>query len=132
MVMLGLVVCLGLAAVFLFHLPQRLFGWHRQEATLFEARTINAACQDFLSVRGKYPAALEDLVPDFLPDRRSLADPEHPEFGEIGYYYYGTDGPQPGPSVLMASKAVVRGKRVIVHFAGDAGIAPFTHPRIVP
>ena len=56
---------------------------------------------------------LEELVPDFLNDRRALADPAHPEEGEIGYHYYGSGatGAEPPETIFLASKNETHGQR---------------------
>ena len=99
--------------------------------TAFQERRIYNACQAFASVNGKLPAALDDLVPDFLPDRRSLSDPDHPEEGEIGYYYYGSEstGSEPSAAIFLASKAERRGRHALIQFGGKALIASFRPPR---
>src|SRR5881628_1157482 len=73
------------------------------------------------SVPGKLPGTLEFLVPDFLAERRDLADPGHPGSGDIGYFYYGTGKTtaEPGDSIFLAAKAEQKGYRVVVRFDGQ-------------
>lgn len=113
-------VALGLCVMFAVPRIKRILQPNPQQASLTQARRIYNACQAFAAVRGKLPATLDMVVPDFLPERRDLSDPSHPEHGEIGYFYYGTGktAAEPGDSIFLASKAEENGNRVVVRFDG--------------
>ncbi len=105
----------------------------KSSMSLQEARQIYSACNAYAASHGgKYPATLEDLVPEFLPDRSKLADPSLTGSTEIGYYYYGSgqsQGEMKEEAVFLASKATyVHGKRAVVHANGMIQAEIFTPP----
>jgi hypothetical protein len=112
---------LALCAVFAVPRFKLMLQPNPQQESLSQARRIYNACQAFNAVRGKLPGTLEFLVPDFLAERRDLADPGHPESGEIGYLYYGTGKTtaEPADSIFLAAKAEEKGYRVVVRFDGQ-------------
>lgn len=112
---------LGLCVIFAVPRIKHMLQPSPQQESLTQARRIYNACQAFSAVRGKLPGTLEFLVPDFLADRRDLADPGHPESGDIGYLYYGTGktSAEPAGSIFLAAKAEEKGHRVVVHFDGQ-------------
>jgi hypothetical protein len=126
--LLGLCVLLlagiGLCVVYALPRFRQMLQPNPQQETLAQARRIYNACQAFNAVRGKLPGTLEFLVPDFLAERRDLADPGHPESGDIGYFYYGTGktSAEPVDSIFLASKAEEKGYRVIVRFDGQTKV----------
>jgi hypothetical protein len=83
------------------------------------ARQVATALRNFSSDRGgKYPETLEDLVPDYLPDREMLRSPLSPT-EPVGYLYFGGRASDPGNEPLMMSKATDRhGRRVVVRKNG--------------
>src|SRR3954470_9328527 len=97
----------GLCVLFALPRFKQMLQPNPQQETLSQARRIYNACQAFNAVRGKLPGTLEFLVPDFLAERRDLADPGHPESGDIGFLYYGTGktSAEPGDSIFLAAKA---------------------------
>jgi type II secretory pathway pseudopilin PulG len=111
---------LAVGVTFLFPVLQQLLHPNPNQESLMQARRIYNACQAYSSVRGHLPGSLEDLVPDFLNDRRALADPSHPEEGDIGYYYYGSGsrGTEPPETVFLAGKHDTADQRVVVRFDG--------------
>src|SRR3954463_2895619 len=115
---------LGLCVVFVLPRFKQMLQPNPQQESLTQARRIYNACQAFSAVRGKLPGTLEFLVPDFLADRRDLADPGHPELGDIGYLYYGTGktSAEPAASIFLAGKAEQKGFRVVVHFDGQTKV----------
>jgi hypothetical protein len=119
---LVLVLLLSAGVALLVPVVQRILHPDPAQQSLVQARRIYNACQAFAAVRGRLPSNLEELVPDFLPDQRALADPAHPESGEIGYLYYGSGstGTEPPQSPFLAGKGAPAGGRVIVQFDGTA------------
>ncbi len=120
--LLGIAILLSVLVPLTWKMLRPSPGELERQRSLVQAKRIYNACQAFAAVRGKLPATLEELAPDFLADRRELADPGHPEAGEIGYFYFGsgTAAAEPPESVFLASKAEVRGQRVVVRFDGKA------------
>lgn len=87
---------------------------------LSEAKQIGIACRLYASENeGKFPAKLEDLVPDYLPDPEILAckypDPKNPVAFE---YFGGTDEDEP-KKVLLSSPAVPGKGRVFIYVDGS-------------
>jgi hypothetical protein len=115
---------LGLCVVYALPRFRQMLQPNPRQESLAQARRIYNACQAFSAVRGKLPGTLEFLVPDFLAERRDLADPGHPESGDIGYFYYGTGktSAEPAGSIFLASKAEEKGYRVVVTFDGQAKV----------
>ena len=119
---------LGSLAALLLSACHRAEPW--AQATVFQEHRIYNACQAYASVNGHLPATLDDLVPDYLPDRHALGDPEHPEAGEIGYHYYGSGSLSMEPrAIILASKAEQAGQHALTRFSGEATVARFKPPQ---
>jgi hypothetical protein len=100
--------------------------------SLANAKTIATACKLYArDHNGAFPAKLDELVPDYLPDRVDFVSTLSP--GEsVAYYYYGGKDTDPANNVLLMSKFKdKRGKRIIIHVdtSGLLGIPP---PNLLP
>jgi Domain of unknown function (DUF4190)/GYF domain 2 len=85
--------------------------------SLSNAKQIGLGCKLYAQDnRGAFPQTLEELVPDYLPTRDVFICPLSGPSVPIGYEYYGGKETDPAEQVLLASKALSKGKRrVIVH-----------------
>ncbi len=89
--------------------------------SLNNARQIAIGCTAYAANNnGSFPRAIEELVPDYLPDRKVLICPLSGPTVAVGYDYYGGKDTDPRTNVLLASKALSRGKRrVVMHVDGS-------------
>jgi Domain of unknown function (DUF4190) len=90
---------------------------------LSNAKQIGIACKIYaVDNDGKFPAKLEELIPDYLPDASILAcqypDPAKP----VAYDYFGGTEKDDPKKILLASPAVEGKGRVIVYVDGS-GVA---------
>jgi hypothetical protein len=61
---------------------------------------------------GNYPPSLDSLVPDYLPDRASLASPLKPS-EPLGYIYFpGLNGTSPPDAIVLKDKF---DDRIVIH-----------------
>ena len=83
------------------------------------ARQVSVALRIYATDNGgRFPETLEELVPDYLPDREMLRSPLSPD-EEIGYLYFGGRSADPGHQLLMMSKSTdERGRRVVIRKNG--------------
>ena len=81
-----------------------------------EAKQIAIACKLYASDHeGRYPAKLEELVPEYLPDKKLIG----------GYDCLGGIDTEASNTVLLRSKSLTKdGRRVVVH--SDASVALVT------
>jgi hypothetical protein len=91
---------------------------------LAEARQIGAACTLYaLDHHGQYPPALEQLVPDYLPDNHFFDCPLQKQQPHSGYDYFGGKDSDPPNKVLLSSKAVTHDhQKIIVTANGSAAL----------
>jgi hypothetical protein len=94
----------------------------KETQSLSNAKQIALACQLYaLENKGNFPQTLEELVPVYLPDRKTLVCPLSGPTVPIGYEYFGGKQTDPPETVLLASKALSKGKRrVIAHTDASA------------
>jgi hypothetical protein len=100
--------------------------------SLSNAKQIATACKLYaVDNSGAYPSKLDQLVPDYLPDRSLFASPLSP--GEsMAYYYYGGKDTDPAENVLLMSKFKDRrGKRIIIH-SDTSGIVALPPANLLP
>ena len=100
----------------------------KQVKSLLQAKQIAIACKIYASDHeGAFPARIEELVPEILPDRGIFICPLSGPSEPMGYIYYGGKETDPGENVLIVSKAADRrGKRVVVHVDGSGVIEQYT------
>ena len=94
-----------------------------QTKALSQIKQVGTACKIYATDNdGKFPAKLEDLIPDYLPDASALAcpypDPKHP----VSFEYYGGSEKDDPKKILIASPAVEGKGRVFLHVDGS-GVA---------
>ena len=82
---------------------------------LSEAKQIAMACKLYaMDHKGNYPPALDQLVPEYLPDKHifecALRKGQPPE----GYEYFGGKDTDPASTHLFSSRATTRDRRRIV------------------
>ncbi|MDR3402639.1 MAG: DUF4190 domain-containing protein [Chthoniobacter sp.] len=84
--------------------------------SLSNAKAIGAACQLYAADHGgAFPPRLDDLVPQYLPDRTLFVSPLSPN-EPMAYVYFGGTTKDPADKVLLMSKFKdKRGKRIIMH-----------------
>jgi hypothetical protein len=92
-----------------------------QTRALAQAKQIGTACRIYaVDFKGNYPAKLEDLVPDYLPDPTILQcrypDPKNP----TPFVYFGGKDTDPSSKVLIASPKVPNKGRIFI-FADGSG-----------
>ena len=119
MVLLGIPILAGIA------LP--VFGEVKERGNLTKAlsnaKQIGTACKIYaIDNDGKFPAKLDQLIPDYLSDATILAcqypDPAKP----VAYEYFGGTDKDDPKKVLVASPAVEGKGRVFVYVDGS-GVA---------
>ena len=91
-----------------------------QTKALSEAKQVAVACKIYATDNeGKFPAKLEDLVPDYLPDATLLGckypDPKNP----VPWEYSGGSEKDDPTKVLLASPAVENKGRVFIYVDGS-------------
>ncbi len=104
----------------------------RSAKSQLQIKQIFMACRGYASDHGgRYPNALDELVPDYLQDQKGLADPGQNDDTEIGYFYYGTGHFQTESNsnfFLMSKKAYRKGVRSVAHFDGTCDVEAATPP----
>jgi len=84
--------------------------------SLSNARQIAIACEAYAADhQGKFPAALTDLTPKYLPNPATLTCPLSGPSVPVGYEYYGGRDNDPPSRILLASKAQQRNRRVVAY-----------------
>lgn len=104
-----------------------VFGAVKEKALLTKAlsnaKQVGAACKIYaLEHDGKFPAKLEDLVPEIIPDASVLLCPYPDPKNPVPFEYFGgseNDGPQ---KVLLASPAVEGKGRVFIYVDGSGKV----------
>jgi Domain of unknown function (DUF4190)/GYF domain 2 len=84
---------------------------------LSNARQIALACRMYaMDHGGNYPATLNQLVPDYVPDTHLFTCPITKDSTIIGYEYFGGKDSDPPTKILLMSKAKTRdGKRIVIY-----------------
>ena len=117
-------------AVFVISLMMEVNQGGRGRISLNQAKSIAHECFLYAADHGgRFPMDLDELVPDYAPDRPSLADPKDPQKSEIGYFYYGGGHTTHDSGLLLASKAQYGKRRAIVMLSGAASLQSITLPR---
>lgn len=91
-----------------------------QTKALSQIKQVGTACRIYaIDHDGKFPAKLEDLIPNYLPDASQLAcpypDPKHP----VPFEYYGGSEKDDPKNILIASPAVEGKGRVFLYVDGS-------------
>ncbi|MGC3989342.1 MAG: hypothetical protein QM796_06620 [Chthoniobacteraceae bacterium] len=83
---------------------------------------IVAACKGYaLDHDGEFPPSLDALIPNYLADRKSLNSPMGGnDANGIGFDYYPYKETDPPNKVVLRSRAVLHGLRVIARMNGGA------------
>ncbi len=99
----------------------------KQTKSLSHAKQIALGCLIYAQDHERsFPKVLDELVPDYIPDRSIFICPLSPS-DPIGYDYFGGKETDPGKNVLLVSKgADRRGRRVVAHVDGSAAIEKYT------
>ena len=88
--------------------------------TLSNAKQIGIACKIYATDNdGKFPAKLEDLVPDYLPDASILACQYPFPAKPTAYEYFGGTEKDDAKKILLASPAVEGKGRVFIYVDGS-------------
>ena len=127
------IVFLVVAAAIVIPVYNSAYSAANATVSLAQAKRLAVQCQAYASDHGgKFPSLLEDLVPDYIQDNRGLADPAQKGSEEIGYLYFGTGRIQSErlTGVLLESKAVYNGKRIVALYDGSAKTVPATTPPV--
>ena len=116
MVLLGIPMIAGIALPVFGEVKER----GMQTKALSEAKQVGLACKIFATDhQGKFPAKLEELVPDYLPDATLLGckypDPKNP----VPWEYSGGSEKDDPTKVLLASPAVEKKGRVFIYVDGS-------------
>ena len=113
-----------LAGGFLFAIPSR-FGNHQPRRgkltkSLSQAKQIGLGCQFYADAHyGAFPNDLNELIPDYLPDRAIFSSPLAPKQGQIDYDYFGAGSKdtEPATKILLRDRYTAEdGRRSIVYF----------------
>lgn len=107
----------------------------KETQSLANAKQIATACIVYAKDHDdRFPQKLDDLIPEYLPDRTLFASPLSP--GEpLAYEYFGGKRTDPPNQVLLMSIFEDRrGKRIILHVDGSGliGIPPPNLPEPLP
>ena len=87
---------------------------------LSNAKQIGTACKIYATDNdGKFPAKLEDLVPDYLPDASILACQYPYPSKPSAYEYFGGSEKDDAKKILIASPAVEGKGRVFIYVDGS-------------
>lgn len=88
----------------------------KEVKSLSNAKQIALACKLYAMDNGDaFPATLDELVPDYLPDPAVFICPMSGPDVPMGYEYFGGKDTDPPEKVLLVSKAADRrGRRVVV------------------
>ena len=97
-----------------------------QTKSLSNAKQIGTACLIYATDNdGAFPKTLDQLVPDYLPDRALFIDPLGPGM-PMGYEYFGGKESDPADKVLLINKTPDRrGRRVVIHVNGAGAIEKY-------
>ena len=89
----------------------------KQTRCLAQAKQVGLACKLYASDHdGKFPPTLDDLMPDYLLDKKLLVCPLNDEKTGNGYEYFGgTDTDEPDKILLMSKDHSPDHKRVVIH-----------------
>jgi hypothetical protein len=95
----------------------------KETKSLSQGRQIVTACKLYaIDHQGAYPKNLDELVPNYVPNRSLFVCPLSPTL-PIGYDYYGGKDQDPPDRVVLMSKFVDRhGKRIVVLSDSSAAI----------
>jgi hypothetical protein len=97
--------------------------------SLSNAKQIGTACKIYaMDHKGAFPKTLEELVPDYLPDRSVFICPLSGPSVPIGYDYFGGKDTDPATNVLLASKAVSKTRRRVVVYVDTSGVVEKSPP----
>ncbi len=89
-----------------------------QTKSLSNAKQIALACKIYATDnQGAYPKTLDELIPDYLPDRNVFVCPLSPAL-PVGYDYFGGREDDPPDKLLLVSKAENKGKRIVIRVSG--------------
>ncbi len=104
----------------------------KETKSLSNAKQIATACKLYaIDHQGAYPKTVDELVPDYLPNRETFASPLSPG-EEIAYYYFGGKDTDPAEKILLMSKFQdKRGKRIIIR-SDTSGRIELPPPGSVP
>jgi len=84
--------------------------------SIANAKQIANACEAYaVDHEGKFPEALTDLTPKYLPNPATLICPLSGPSVPIGYEYYGGRDTDPPSRILLVSKARQRNRRVVAY-----------------
>ena len=116
------VAALILAGVFLFVVPNRFGNQQPQRGkltnSLSHAKQIGTACQIYATDHhGSFPKDLNELIPDYLPDRGIFSSPFAPNPGQLDYEYFGAGGADTDPPakiLLRDHYTTADGRRSVV------------------
>lgn len=81
-------------------------GSAETRAAMAEAKQVAIACKLYASDHeGRYPAKLEELVPEYLPDKKLIG----------GYDCLGATDTEPPTTILLRGKSLTKdGRRIVV------------------
>jgi hypothetical protein len=102
----------------------------QEAASMNNGRQIAIACRAYAADHnGSFPPTLNELVPKYLPNAKTLTCPLTGPSQPIGYEYYGGKDSDPGSRILLVSKGASRvhnkgTRRVVVHVDGSAELDP--------
>lgn len=92
-----------------------------QTKGLSQLRQVGVACQIYaIDHDGKFPAKLDDLVPEQLPDASLLLCPYPDAKSPKPFEYFGGSKSDPSDQVLAASPAVPNKGRLFLYIDGSA------------
>jgi type II secretory pathway pseudopilin PulG len=82
---------------------------------LSQAKQIALACRLYaMDHKGDFPPTLDELIPDYLPDKQLFDCPIRKDQTPLGYDYFGGKDTDPATKILLSSKATTRTHRRIV------------------
>ena len=133
---LGLVmlpVIIALLAAIAFPVFKSVQAKGLETKALSNAKQIGTACRLYaVDKNGAFPKTLDELVPEYLPDRELFVCPFDKSRDPMGYEYYGGKDTDPADNVLLVSKALSEGKRRVVINVDTSGRVVRDMPELPP
>jgi hypothetical protein len=104
-----------------------------QTKALSNAKQIAIGCRLYaVDHHGAFPKTLDELVPDYMPDRQIFVCTFDKGHDPMGFEYYGGKDTDPPENVLLVSKALSQGKWRVVVYVDSSGRVVRDMPELPP
>jgi hypothetical protein len=118
--------------------PQRYLGQFNQlrseaKKCLLNAKQVGLGCKRYAQDHsGAFPNDLNELIPDYLPDRSVFSSPLAPTPGQLDYEYFGAGSKDTDPAtkvLLRGRYTIEEGQRSVVRYDISASLVCTDRPR---